>query len=186
MESTSCAQSSAQTASLSDQRLWTLHECRDTFEYCVRMLHGRCADTPILVWDKDDDVAMDFVTCVANIRAHIFQIPQKSRFDVKCKYLAYACACDSMCSDGRQHHPGHSDYECHHRWLHGDGSDEDHAHWRCRRVSCCLPQSTAKSASQGALEHTPHAHLCRCSLTNFCLNKTRHALCAPRRAHMSH
>lgn len=39
-----------------------------------------------LVWDKDDKEAMDFVTACANIRAHIFSIPQKSGFAVKCKY----------------------------------------------------------------------------------------------------
>lgn len=38
-----------------------------------------------LVWDKDDKDSMDFVTACANIRAHIFGIPQKTRFDVKCK-----------------------------------------------------------------------------------------------------
>jgi hypothetical protein len=39
-----------------------------------------------LVWDKDDKNAMDFVASCANIRAHIFSIPQKTRFDIKCKY----------------------------------------------------------------------------------------------------
>lgn len=39
-----------------------------------------------LVWDKDDKNAMDFVAACANIRAHIFGIPQKTRFDIKCKY----------------------------------------------------------------------------------------------------
>lgn len=38
-----------------------------------------------LVWDKDDEPAMDFVTAAANIRSHIFNITQKSRFDTKCK-----------------------------------------------------------------------------------------------------
>jgi len=39
-----------------------------------------------LVWDKDDKDAMDFVAACANVRAHIFGIPQKTRFDIKCKY----------------------------------------------------------------------------------------------------
>ena len=38
-----------------------------------------------LVWDKDDASAMDFVTACANIRAVIFNITQKTRFDVKCE-----------------------------------------------------------------------------------------------------
>ncbi|KAA1116108.1 E1 ubiquitin-activating protein uba2 [Puccinia graminis f. sp. tritici] len=36
-----------------------------------------------LRWDKDDDDALDFVTAVSNLRAIIFGIPQKTRFDVK-------------------------------------------------------------------------------------------------------
>jgi ubiquitin-like 1-activating enzyme E1 B len=36
-----------------------------------------------LVWDKDDESAMDFVASCANIRAYIFGIAQKSRFDIK-------------------------------------------------------------------------------------------------------
>lgn len=40
-----------------------------------------------LVWDKDERHALDFVTACANVRAHIFNIPLKSRFEVKCKTL---------------------------------------------------------------------------------------------------
>ena len=36
-----------------------------------------------LVWDKDDEAAMTFVTACANIRAEIFHIARKSRFDIK-------------------------------------------------------------------------------------------------------
>ena len=32
-----------------------------------------------LVWDKDDLPALNFVTACANIRMHIFNIPQKTR-----------------------------------------------------------------------------------------------------------
>jgi ubiquitin-like 1-activating enzyme E1 B len=39
-----------------------------------------------LVWDKDDKNAMDFVASCANVRAYIFGIPQKTRFDIKCEY----------------------------------------------------------------------------------------------------
>ena len=37
-----------------------------------------------LVWDKDDTDAMNFVASCANIRAHIFGIPEKTKFDIKC------------------------------------------------------------------------------------------------------
>ena len=36
-----------------------------------------------LVWDKDDLPALNFVTACANIRMQIFNIPNKSRFEVK-------------------------------------------------------------------------------------------------------
>lgn len=50
----------------------------------LRAQKAACSDLE-LVWDKDDDVCMDFVTAAADLRAHIFGIPLKSRFDVKCK-----------------------------------------------------------------------------------------------------
>ena len=36
-----------------------------------------------LVWDKDDDAAMDFVAACSNIRSQVFGISQKTRFDIK-------------------------------------------------------------------------------------------------------
>ena len=36
-----------------------------------------------LVWDKDDEPAMDFVAACANIRSHVFGITTKTRFDIK-------------------------------------------------------------------------------------------------------
>ena len=35
------------------------------------------------MWDKDDDHAMDFVAACSNIRSKIFDISQKTRFDIK-------------------------------------------------------------------------------------------------------
>ncbi|KAH9822458.1 hypothetical protein DFH28DRAFT_1078677 [Melampsora americana] len=41
------------------------------------------SDNETLTWDKDDDDALDFVTAAANLRAHVFGIPLKTRFEVK-------------------------------------------------------------------------------------------------------
>ncbi|XP_037794312.1 SUMO-activating enzyme subunit 2-like isoform X1 [Penaeus monodon] len=71
---------------IQDQRPWTITQCRDIMGSAVASLHKRLAGLPEgddLVWDKDDKDSMDFVTACANIRAHIFGIPQKTRFDVK-------------------------------------------------------------------------------------------------------
>ncbi|KAE9554096.1 hypothetical protein FO519_002685 [Halicephalobus sp. NKZ332] len=40
-------------------------------------------DGNVLFWDKDDEVGMNFVAAVANIRAHIFHIPMKPIFEIK-------------------------------------------------------------------------------------------------------
>ncbi|XP_042866150.1 SUMO-activating enzyme subunit 2-like isoform X2 [Penaeus japonicus] len=71
---------------IQDQRPWTITQCRDVMASAVASLHKRLAGLPEgddLVWDKDDKDSMDFVTACANVRAHIFGIPQKTRFDVK-------------------------------------------------------------------------------------------------------
>ncbi|XP_067055754.1 SUMO-activating enzyme subunit 2-like [Acropora muricata] len=69
---------------LEDQRIWSPQECTKIFRQSVNTLKQQLISTgEDLVWDKDDPASMDFVTSAANIRAHIFSIPLRSRFDVK-------------------------------------------------------------------------------------------------------
>ena len=71
------------TYALKDQRPWSIQECVHVFRESVRSLSQEYKSSGYLTWDKDDKPAMDFVTATANIRASIFSIEQKSRFDVK-------------------------------------------------------------------------------------------------------
>uniref|UniRef100_A0A336K919 SUMO-activating enzyme subunit n=1 Tax=Culicoides sonorensis TaxID=179676 RepID=A0A336K919_CULSO len=74
------------SGTLRDQVVWSLRECGDVFKSSVAALSTELVSKPDgdhLVWDKDDKHAMDFVTACANTRAHIFNIPKKSRFDIK-------------------------------------------------------------------------------------------------------
>lgn len=78
--------SASSEGGIRDQKVWSISECAEVFETSVTRLKeelSRQGDGGMLVWDKDDDAAMDFVTATANIRAHIFSIPVKSRFDIK-------------------------------------------------------------------------------------------------------
>ena len=69
---------------LPDQKIWTIKECIEKFQECVEMLKSELMRKgDFLVWDKDDDASLDFVVSASNIRAHVFDIPRKSRFDVK-------------------------------------------------------------------------------------------------------
>ena len=69
---------------LPDQKIWTIRECVEKFSGCVNKLKKELMEKgDFLVWDKDDDASLDFVVSASNIRAHIFDIPRKSRFDVK-------------------------------------------------------------------------------------------------------
>lgn len=70
-----------------NQKIWSLRECGDVFAESVAGLKktfGKLADDDHLVWDKDDKDGMDFVAACANIRANVFGIGQKSRFEIKC------------------------------------------------------------------------------------------------------
>ncbi|XP_074600760.1 ubiquitin-like activating enzyme 2 [Brevipalpus obovatus] len=69
--------------SLKDQRIWTLSECFEKFSKSMELLKKRSKSDGFLVWDKDDDEALDFVTSVSNFRSYCFGIERKSRFDVK-------------------------------------------------------------------------------------------------------
>ena len=76
------------SSGLRDQQQWSLRQCVNTLTSSVESLRERLSklsEGDHLVWDKDDEDAMDFVAACANIRSHIFNIPQKTRFQVKCK-----------------------------------------------------------------------------------------------------
>lgn len=74
---------------LKDQQRWSISKCGTVFAESVKNLKKALAacqeksPNNHLVWDKDDQSAMDFVAACANIRAYIFGIPQKTRFDIK-------------------------------------------------------------------------------------------------------
>lgn len=73
-------------AGIKDQQLWSIKECANVFQQSLSKLKNKLQNlnkSDNLVWDKDDDDCMDFVTSCANIRAYCFNIPQKNRFDVK-------------------------------------------------------------------------------------------------------
>lgn len=72
---------------VTDMQVWSLAKCAKVFASTVNSLKKELSSKDYLVWDKDDSFAMDFVVACANIRANIFSIPQKSRFDIKCKLL---------------------------------------------------------------------------------------------------
>lgn len=85
---TSCTNNTGDpsNASLRDQRVLSLAACADVLSSSLRGLRDQfkaLSEGDHLVWDKDDRHAMDFVSACANIRANVFHIPQKSRFEVK-------------------------------------------------------------------------------------------------------
>ncbi|XP_052714567.1 SUMO-activating enzyme subunit 2-like [Crassostrea angulata] len=69
-----------------DQRVWSMKECAQVFSDCLAGLKKEFTnqgENGMLVWDKDDELAMDFVASTSNIRSHIFGINQKTKFDIK-------------------------------------------------------------------------------------------------------
>lgn len=69
-----------------DQKVLSLKQSAKVFARTVKALKDALAKLPEddhLVWDKDDKDGMDFVAACANIRAQIFGIPRKSRFEIK-------------------------------------------------------------------------------------------------------
>ncbi|XP_054733383.1 SUMO-activating enzyme subunit 2 [Anastrepha obliqua] len=67
-------------------KVWSLAECATVFSECIKQLSVnflKLGEGEALVWDKDDQPAMDFVAACANIRAYIFDIGRKSRFEIK-------------------------------------------------------------------------------------------------------
>ena len=74
---------------LKDQQRWSISKCGTIFAESIKNLSKTLAASQEkaqnnhLVWDKDDQNSMDFVAACANVRAYIFGIAQKTRFDIK-------------------------------------------------------------------------------------------------------
>jgi ubiquitin-like 1-activating enzyme E1 B len=77
-----------------DQNIWSVSENFVVFRDSLSRLAKRLTDeqatallnnlpTPFISFDKDDEDTLDFVTAAANIRAQIFDIESKSKFDTK-------------------------------------------------------------------------------------------------------
>jgi len=70
---------------MADQRVWSLKECVDVFLLSIVKMYAvdRRGSIGDAAFDKDDALALDFVTASSNLRSFIFGIEQKSKFDVK-------------------------------------------------------------------------------------------------------
>lgn len=68
---------------LSNQRLWTLKECVEVFSDTTEKLYKRLQSSGFQHWDKDDELALNFVIAASNLRSQCFNIERKSPFDVK-------------------------------------------------------------------------------------------------------
>lgn len=71
------------TPRLGNQRLWTMRECVEVFEDSVEKLYKRLRSSGFQHWDKDDEIALNFVVAASNLRSRCFNIERKSPFDVK-------------------------------------------------------------------------------------------------------
>lgn len=68
---------------LGNQRLWSSRECVEILSDCVRKLYQRMKSSGYQQWDKDDEIALNFVVAASNLRSKCFNIERKSPFDVK-------------------------------------------------------------------------------------------------------
>ncbi|CAG8738621.1 1955_t:CDS:2, partial [Acaulospora colombiana] len=74
---------------LKDQILWSLTENFTVFLDSIRRLSARLLNekktnpNASLTFDKDDTDALDFVTATSNLRARVFGIEEKTKFQVK-------------------------------------------------------------------------------------------------------
>ena len=71
---------------VNQQTPWTIEESTAVFLHLIEQTYLNPAtrsQVGFMEFDKDDSLALDFVTAACNLRAHIFNIPQQSPFHVK-------------------------------------------------------------------------------------------------------
>ncbi|XP_013789792.1 SUMO-activating enzyme subunit 2-like [Limulus polyphemus] len=83
-DSVACS-SNSRSAAIREQEIWSLKKCSVVFENTIHSLKKKLETLSgdHLVWDKDEEDCINFVTACANIRAFCFGISQKSQFDIK-------------------------------------------------------------------------------------------------------
>lgn len=73
-----------QALSAQDQRVWSVEENLAVFCYSLDTLSSRAqAGEQDMSFDKDDKDTLDFVSSAANLRSHVFGIPQNSEWEIK-------------------------------------------------------------------------------------------------------
>ncbi|KFD53491.1 hypothetical protein M513_05597, partial [Trichuris suis] len=68
-----------------EEKPWNLLQCIAVAVDSLKNLKKRLdalGDDACLTWDKDDDVAVDFITAFTNLRSHAFHLPILSRFEI--------------------------------------------------------------------------------------------------------
>ncbi|KAF0716775.1 Aste57867_2671 [Aphanomyces stellatus] len=68
-----------------DQSVWSVEESTSRFVWCVSQLISR-PGVGVMEFDKDDALAMEFVTAASNLRAYVFGISMESMY--QCKGIA--------------------------------------------------------------------------------------------------
>uniref|UniRef100_A0A7S2RPC2 SUMO-activating enzyme subunit n=1 Tax=Mucochytrium quahogii TaxID=96639 RepID=A0A7S2RPC2_9STRA len=78
-------ESSGPASGLRDQRVLSIKECTEMFVSTVEKMWSKDRREQIgdAVFDKDDDLTLDFVMAASNLRSQVFDIERKSKFDVK-------------------------------------------------------------------------------------------------------
>ena len=87
-ETNGAAKSTADEEKLESHKVLTMKKYCELFKESVDLLKKRLEESngeehQILVWDKDDNDAMNFVTAASNLSCHIFSIGPKSQFETK-------------------------------------------------------------------------------------------------------
>lgn len=76
----STAASASKALGLPDQAVWSVPDAARVFlTSIVKFLVQREREIGEAVFDKDDDLAVDFVTAASNLRAACYEITQQSR-----------------------------------------------------------------------------------------------------------
>ncbi len=65
------------------QKIWSIEQNLKVFINSTRALQKRLKTEKEIEFDKDDEDTLNFVVSAANIRSFIFEIPIKSKFDIK-------------------------------------------------------------------------------------------------------
>eukprot|EP00956_Cyclotella_meneghiniana_P008840 scaffold12110_cov58-Cyclotella_meneghiniana.AAC.3 len=154
--------------------IWSPSDCLIEIMSCFQRVADDASFSPLPEFDKDDEMAMRFVTAACNLRSYVFQIERQSLYDAKgiAGNIIPAIATTNAIVAGLQVLQAFHILKC--QYMHGDDKEEvGKGIKKMCRYTYCLREKTRKGYLLQPTQlpaPNPNCFVCRNAIISLALN----------------